>query len=224
MQYSGKLLSRTMLKVIACVSMLADHLCIILFPNAAFTPYIREIIGRIAFPLFAYLICEGFLYTRSRTRYFISVAILAVVSEPLYDMAFSGVWLEFNNQNTVFTLLFGLFMIMLMDKFSMNYSVQIMLIAIFGTAAYFIKIDYSFWGIICIGAYYVMKKMPPYLAAGVAVTSLTVGYNSFGAYLTLIPLFFYDKSRGTMHSALKYAFYAFYPVHLAVLVGIKYFL
>ena len=224
MKYSGKLLSRTMLKVIACVSMLADHLCLILFPDAAFTPYIRETIGRIAFPLFAYLICEGFIHTRSRTRYFITVAILAVVSEPLYDMAFSGVWLEFNNQNTVFTLLFGLFMIMLMDKFSMNYSVQIMLIAIFGTAAYFIRIDYSFWGIICIGAYYVMKKMPPCLAAGVAVTSLTVGYNSFGAYLALIPLFFYDKSRGTMPPALKYAFYVFYPAHLAVLWGIKTFI
>lgn len=221
MSHSGKHLSRFSLKLIACISMLADHICLILFSGAAAAPVIRETIGRIAFPIFAYLIAEGMLHTRSRKRYLISVLILAVVSEPFFDMAMSGVWLEFGSQNTVFTLLIGLVMIMIMDKSGSNYSVQIFIIAIFGTAVWFLHVDYSFWGILTIGAYYLMRTMPAWLAAGVAVTPLTVGYNTFGVYLAMIPLFFYDKSRGTMHPALKYAFYVFYPAHLAALAAVK---
>ena len=224
MDNKRKPLNRIILKLIACISMLADHICAVLFPNAAFSPYIREFIGRIAFPIFAYLIVEGALHTRSRRRYLISVLILAAASEPFFDMAMSGVWLEFESQNTVFTLLIGLVMIMIMDRFGTNYSVQIFIIAIFGTAVWFLKVDYSFWGILPIGAYYLMRTMPAYLAAAVAVTPLTVGYNTFGVYLALIPLFFYDKSRGTMPPALKYSFYAFYPLHLGVLAAVKYLL
>ncbi|MBR3039406.1 MAG: hypothetical protein IKI20_01935 [Lachnospiraceae bacterium] len=104
-----KEVGRSTIKWVAIVTMLIDHIRFTLIPtspqwagilNTAFS-----CIGRIAFPLFAYLLADGFLRTRSRQNYFLRLLIFAFVSEVPYDMMRDGKYLSFSHQNVIFTLL-----------------------------------------------------------------------------------------------------------------------
>ena len=89
------------LHLIAMLSMFIDHAAIILFDNQE----IMRIVGRIAFPIFAFLLVEGFKKTRSRKKYFIRLFILAIISEPVFDYALTGKFVYWFHQNTIFTFI-----------------------------------------------------------------------------------------------------------------------
>ena len=74
--YSEWKLNDTQLKIIACASMLADHICYVLFPYAKAAEIIRATAGRIAFPIYCFLLVEGFLHTKNRIFYCLRLAVL----------------------------------------------------------------------------------------------------------------------------------------------------
>jgi hypothetical protein len=129
-------LSGSGLKIIAMISMLTDHIaaCIIerymdsagialefMTPNGSVNLiyiiyFVMRLIGRLAFPIYIFLLVEGFLHTRSRVKYLVRLLIFALVSEIPFDVAFqlepcevkSGSLFEFTYQNVFFTLALGL--------------------------------------------------------------------------------------------------------------------
>ena len=94
------------LKIIAIVSMLVDHIGLVFFPEVM----MFRIIGRISFPIFAYVLAEGIYYTKDITKYMLRLGIFALLSEIPYDLAVMGSVLEFSHQNVFFTLFFGVLM------------------------------------------------------------------------------------------------------------------
>ena len=102
------------LKVIAVVSMLIDHTSAVILEqisgleNPAF---LMRIIGRLAFPIYCFLLVEGFYHTRSRAKYAGRLFLFALISEVPFDLAFSRRMCDFSSSNVFFTLLFGLLVI-----------------------------------------------------------------------------------------------------------------
>ena len=94
------------LKIIAIVSMLVDHIGLVFFPEVM----MFRIIGRISFPIFAYVLAEGIYYTKDITKYMLRLGIFALLSEIPYDLAVMGSVLEFSHQNVFFTLFFAVLM------------------------------------------------------------------------------------------------------------------
>ena len=94
------------LKMIAMLSILADHIGVVFFPEQI----LFRVIGRLAFPIFAYTLVEGFFYTHDIKKYMCRIGILALLSEIPFDLTVSGKILEFGHQNIFFTLSIGLVM------------------------------------------------------------------------------------------------------------------
>lgn len=212
-----------MLKVLACFCMLVDHVCGILF-HTSYTAYlIRYSIGRLAFPLFAFMLCEGFFHTRNKSKYLLNLLITAVVSECFYDLGFDGQLFYPGKQNTIFTLLLSLIMLMIMEQFRDKFFIQIIIAAAFSAAAHYLRVDYGLWGVAAVAIYYFMYFAPYYISGFCACIPIICGFQTYSVLLVSIPLAFYNGKQGTKNNLIKYGFYLFYPVHLIVLVLIKHF-
>ena len=86
-----KLLSNNTLKIIACIAMLLDHAAVLIFTASRYPnlyPILRSI-GRIAFPIFAFMLAEGCFYTKNKTRHFLVFATFSIIIQLIY-MAFDG--------------------------------------------------------------------------------------------------------------------------------------
>lgn len=225
------------LKMLAIVTMLVDHTGAILFPDQMIFRYI----GRIAFPIFVFLIAEGFCHTRNVRKYELRLLIFALVSEIPFDLAFQGRFLEFTYQNVFFTLFLGLVMLDVICIIRKRVSpvwapiVELAVLVLFMFLAYLFRTDYSAGGVLLIYAFYKLKGKTLWMT----VVLLVVSYICFGpvecpAVLAMIPVFLYNgkrgfgknpvyggQDRGAAGTAVKYAFYLFYPVHLLILYGIS---
>lgn len=102
------------LKVIAVISMLIDHTSAVILeqiPGLENPAFLMRIIGRLAFPIYCFLLVEGFYHTRSRAKYAGRLFLFALISEVPFDLAFSRRMWDFSSNNVFFTLLFGLLVI-----------------------------------------------------------------------------------------------------------------
>lgn len=241
--YSEWKLNDTQLKIIACASMLADHICYVLFPYAKAAEIIRATAGRIAFPIYCFLLVEGFLHTKNRIFYCLRLAVFAALSEVFFDTAFFKSVIDPRHQNVFFTLLLGLLLCCILDKIRMiimekrdnsqkpyivsffGLMLQVLVILGFMVIAYRLKTDYSYRGILAIAAFYFFRFLHPRYSALAGITLMNLPKFSMpGAYLAVIFIDRYDHTLGKITKAGKYAFYAFYPAHLLVLVLLRNFL
>ncbi len=234
-------LSGSDLKIIACISMFADHFAVVFDFSGMTELILRDVIGRLAFPIFAFLLVEGFLHTRNLRRYFFSLLGLGCLSEMLYDLAaFStGIRQEaLVKQNTLFTLslaLLMLFCIRWMEDFlngtkkealpfgkASDYTTVFLIsagiICCFGAAAQVLHLDYGFTGIACIGAMYLFRINTVQSVFWGCVCLNLDFFSVPGAFLSLLPLSRYNGTRGRQN---KWFFYLFYPLHLLFLLGLK---
>lgn len=227
------------LKILASASMLADHICAVFFSSSRIAGFIRGTFGRLAFPIFAFLLIEGFLHSKSRTRMAVRLLIFCLASEVFFDLTFYGCIPYPFYQNVFLTLLIGFIMLSLMEKIKaavmikyeacpknrlfLSYFIsQAAAAVLFGLAAAFLKTDYGFWGIAAIAVFYFMKDLPPRYSSAVSVLILNLpSFGMAGAFLSVIPLDNYNYSRGNITKTGKYAFYIFYPAHLLLLYVIK---
>ncbi len=248
--------SGTALKIIACVIMVVDHAGLaVLNPyinvnvgNMTYEKYVgltellanMRLIGRIAFPIFCFLLVEGFLHTRSFWKYVRNLAIFAVISEPAFDLSLFQRPVYFKYQNVYFTLLIGLLCLgllkLLMErperlfyigkrgrmeevkgKAVPEWLVFLSCIAVVSGSmaiAWFLKTDYSFKGVLVIVLMYLFRRN---IALRLVLGELPLYYEP-AAFFSMIPLFLYNNKRGGLKSAFfKYFFYAFYPLHLTIL-------
>ncbi|MBQ7065827.1 MAG: conjugal transfer protein TraX [Lachnospiraceae bacterium] len=237
-------LSGSTLKIIAMITMLIDHLGAALlyslpgcypqnttplFNGCPFTLYelygtFRNL-GRIAFPIYCFLLVEGFFHTKSKEKYAFRLFLFALISEIPFDLAFNNVFFTFKMQNVFWTLFLGFVCMILLDRQNqiaiqkaqapnVQVSNTLLIIFIFVGLATVFKTDYYGLGIILIAIFYKYHNQ--------LKKACILGYFSFlwepfcfPAFL-LIPL--YNGKKGLN---LKYLFYLFYPLHLLLLYTLR---
>ncbi len=222
-----KILSGSALKVIAVVTMLIDHIASHLLRNgyvlinaAGFrlTLYsAMRIIGRISFPLFAFLLVEGFVHTRSRKRYGMSLFVCAVISELPWNLLHGGKLLC-DSQNVFFTLLLGFLGMCVIEQQKSRPVIQAAALLGIGVLSVLIRSDYSIHGYTFIVLLYILREHE--VLRMFSSFSLQNHWFALGAF---VPISLYNGKRGFIKgNVLKYAFYLFYPVHMFILYLIKY--
>jgi hypothetical protein len=223
------------LRMLAMSSMLLDHIGAAFehsLPGAVYIVF--RTAGRIAMPLFCFLIAEGLFHTRNARKYLLRLLMLALVSEVPFDRLFLGEWLEFGHQNVGFTLLLGLLGILLFDTFAARGQKAAALTAILaaGCAAWLLRSDYTVYGVYYIFIFYIFRGNK--LARAVALTGgvLLLSFShldvstkfslvSLAAVLAVVPITLYNGERGLGGRAAQGVFYAFYPVHLLILYAVR---
>ena len=207
-------LSQEWLKVIACVTMLMDHIGAAFFPWALWW----RIVGRMAFPIYCFLLAEGLARTRNMKRYGIRLAIGAVLAEIPFDLLFFG-GLTLAHQSVMVTLLIGYFMVLWMRRFPRW---KLFALCICAMAAELLCTDYGALGVMIIGLFVLTRDMEHHLlfqTLGLLVLNWALnGYwVQMLAVTAMIPIAFYNGTKSSHSKAVQRVFYLFYPVHMLVL-------
>lgn len=218
-------LSSSALKLIALLSMTLDHIAYYCGVSGLAYEVMRSI-GRIAFPVFAFLLVEGYIHTHSKQRYFLSLVVFALISQVPW-------WLlnRDSSLNVFFTLALGLVVLQVIDTLQSlrpitttthlwklpSFIATVVAIATICALATYLDVDYTYRGILLIVLFRLLRGNYPLLA--LFSLPLMYVYGITGYLLALAVLAIYNHRRGFIPqgSAWKYAFYAYYPVHLTVL-------
>ena len=220
------------LKRIAMCCMFMDHFAAVFLKQAvlltasevcSISYWLMSGIGRIAFPIYSFLLVEGFLRTRNVGNYVLRLGLCGLGSEIPYDLAFSGRIIDWHSQNVLFTLFLGLMALMLIRRLNngreepVRRSVVVMIMAgifLLAVFAEFSRCDYGAIGVFLIISMYLFRKQETWrdLVSGM----LLVVLNPFEAAAAVaIPLIHrYNGERGKQS---KYGMYLFYPGHLLLL-------
>ena len=221
-----RILSGSALKLIAMVSMVVDHSALFLLKNqlvlsqSLFSWHGREItwyylmrcFGRLAFPIFAFLIVEGFIHTHDRLKYGRNLLIFALISEIPWALLHNG--FHMFGHNVIFTLLWGFLGLCAIDRFRDDWRrIGLILIAMLGVAFVF-RADYGGPGFAFIILLYALRR---HLALQ-ALVGCCILPMKWVAGLAFIPIGMYNGERGFIRGQVgKYLFYIFYPAHLLLL-------
>lgn len=218
------------LKLIAACAMLIDHTAHMFFPSEI---YLR-CIGRLAFPIFAFMVAIGYSKTRNVKKYILRMFIFALIAQVPYTFMLG----DFENIpfNVIFTLLFGLISIYAIDRGKPLIAISVpILLALF---AEFGGFDHSAFGVFMVIAFYYTKDLKILRSITATILILlftatylfTIGLNSFIWIIILFYLFaipvinLYNEKKGISNAFTKWFFYVFYTGHILILVLIKYFL
>lgn len=239
-------LTGSTLKLIAIITMFIDHIGAILLENGLLLQVsdsvlagnsfdflvadyhfwsnfnlVLRLIGRLAFPLFCFLLVEGFLHTKNVKKYALRLGLFALISEVPFDLAVYNSFFDLHSQNVFFTLLLGLLVLWGLQYFKENLPVTMMplryLAAITGMlAAHFLQTDYAAFGVLLIVLLYELRENRKWQCIGGALLTL---FKSYTAPLAFLFAYYYNGERGKQLP--KYVFYAFYPAHLLLLYFIR---
>ena len=210
-------MSTFILKIIAAIAMTIDHAGLLLFGDETW----MRAVGRLAFPLFAYFIAEGFRYTRNRRRYFFGILALGTFCQIVCEIFSPGeVW------NVLLTFSLSIALLYLLDRskedarFLAAFGGGLILVFCFTK---YIPVDYGFFGVLLPLFPALFEKKWARLGAfaiGLAVLCADSHPLQWISLSSLVLLALYNGKPGKYK--LKYFFYIFYPLHLAVLWGIRY--
>lgn len=211
------------LKLIAAAAMLIDHTGIVLLRDSIFY-WLCRAIGRLSFPLYCFLLAEGFMYTRDGRRYAKLLLLFALLSEIPFDLALCGkIWYA-GSQNVYVTLFLGVCMMASLDRLRESEWKRLAAVGVFCAAAEAVRCDYGAAGMILIGAfYYACCRREPAGWAAAGATALLLSQRYLGSgILSLLFIRFYRGERGRIQ--YKYAWYGLYPLHLLILYGLSLFM
>ncbi len=212
------------LKVLAIICMIIDHAGCIIFYNSPYYLLFRSI-GRLCFPIMAFLLSEGFIYTRNVRKYFYRLGAFVLISEPIFDFAFYSDWTYWGYQNIFFTLFLGLLTLKVWkDIFPRSAIIAAAIVSLIVIFAEFLHTDYGSSGVLFIFICYIAKERYPQkkvvlntiIFIGTVLLSLScfVSASTFPQLFYLVatlPLAFYN---GELGKKLTYFFYSIYPLHL----------
>lgn len=213
------------LKYVAIITMLIDHIGAFILEDVygiSSTIYIlSRSLGRIAFPIFAFLLVEGFKKTKNIKKYFINLLIFAFISEIPFDLVHNGTIFDPSHQNIFFTLLAGLIMLILIDRIrikreNIKIITEIFIVTLFSLLSMIFRFDYSFFAPLVFYSYYKFydnKKMR-FLGSELALYFEALSF----VHISNILIYFYNGERGRQN---KYFFYLFYPLHLLIIYFLK---
>ena len=215
------LLERGLLPIIAS-SVLAGHSFEYLPTNYETWYYINfllRLIGRISFPIYCFLLVEGFLHTKNVKKYAFRLGLFAFISEVPFDLALHGEFFNFSTQNIFFTLFLGLCTLCAMKALENLPPQQApfrILVALTGMIlAQFLQTDYSAFGVLLIVLLYLLKDNQKKQCIVGAISTLW----EYTAPFAFLFTYHYNGERGKQLP--KAFFYSFYPIHLILLFTIK---
>ena len=219
-------LSGSALKVIAVLSMVADHSAYYFLEENTVAYGVMRCFGRIAFPVFALLVAEGYAHTRNRMRYFLSLLAFAAISEvPWYLLNGAD-----GTHNVMFTLAFGVAAMAAFDRLKGHKTVAFVTILLAATVSAILGLDYGWRGILMIFLFHLFGSLyNRQWSNSQSVRLLQLAftfpfmahYGITGALMACSIIFLYDGTRGFIKGNLaKYGFYAFYPLHLLLIWGL----
>ena len=220
-------MSAFVLKIIAIITMFIDHIGYI-FSDGKLSNF--NVIGRIAFPIFAFQISEGYVHTKDLKKYFFRLFLFALVSQipfMLFEKSFDDKY----SLNVFFTLFIGLLAIFIYDKCKYKFLGIIAAIAL-GVFAQYINTDYGAYGIAIIFIFYIFKNnyinttIFFMIATATKYASPLYKTNMHPTVLklyigTCIPIILINLYNGKKGKDMKYFFYLFYPIHLLLLFGLN---
>ncbi|WP_019228211.1 TraX family protein [Sedimentibacter sp. B4] len=203
------------LKAVALATMIIDHYGAIFHSGEN----IYRIIGRIAFPVYCFLLVEGYFHTSNVKKYGKRLLLFAFISEIPFDLAFYGS-VGFAHQNIFFTLFIGLAAIYFLEKKEQKYNFdKSLVIAAAGILAMVLSVDYSIMGVIYILSFYFTrnfskKRQLLYMAGIMLFINLMSSPLQQFSLLALPFIYFYNGEPGLNNKFLQILFYAAYPLHL----------
>ncbi len=198
------------LKLLAVSSMFCDHLGKAFFPQHIWL----NAWGRLAFPLFAFLLVEGFFHTKDVKRYLFRLGLFALISEIPYDLFSRRAWFSLETQNVFWTLFLGI-LILYLYQYLTDSGIRIPAILGILILSFFLRADYGPVGLAVIFVFYYFHKRPACKYALFSIFMIFMGnVVQLAAIAAVLPMALYNGRRGI---SCKYFFYIFYPGHLAVL-------
>lgn len=231
------------LKLIAIICMTIDHIGLCFgttYKNGSYflsgfmsheTYSLLRIIGRIAFPIFCYLIVEGLIYTKDIINYAVRLFVFALISQIPFSLMTRRAPLDFSlNLNVYFTLFLGLITIATIDYARQQRKRGILNTPIFliisfviilcsTTFADSINTDYAGFGIIIIVIFYAFRDKPLLISLGLLIAILLMSNDTeLYALIALVPIILHNHSKGP---SMKYVFYSYYPAHMLILYFIS---
>ena len=215
----GKLTSNQ-LKLLAMLTMTLDHIGVQMFPGVLWL----RIVGRLAFPIYAYMIAEGCAHTRNRRKYLLQMAGLALLCQLVYFFAMGSLF-----QCILVTFTLSILLIYACDTGSRPLTALALLGVAFVTVALprllpgtDFAIDYGFFGVLVPVAAYLgetRREKLLFTAGALVVLAWLVGGIQWYSLAALLPLALYGGQRGKRR--MKWLFYLYYPLHLAAIYGIS---
>ena len=215
--------SSAILQLLAIVSMIIDHVGYYFFPSVD----IFRIIGRLAFPLFAFGIAEGLIHTHSRKKYLFRLTLVGIISQIviiLLNLAFN----DNAGLNIFFTLITGFISVIIIEKKPFLWPVVLFLAAL----AEVLGSDYGAVGVGLILAFYFIQKhfkankplRLVFLTVSIILTAITLvtfqpWQINYYAMLAIPPILLYNGKKGKRLPA--YLNYAVYPAHLLIILAIQ---
>lgn len=213
-------LTSNQLKLLAMLTMTLDHIGVQMFPGVLWL----RIVGRLAFPIYAYMIAEGCAHTRNRRKYLLQMAGLALLCQLVYFFAMGSLF-----QCILVTFTLSILLIYAYDTGSRLLTALALLGVAFVTVALprllpatDFAIDYGFFGVLVPVAAYLGKTRREKLlftAGALVALAWSVGDIQWYSLAALLPLALYSGQRGKRR--MKWLFYLYYPLHLAAIYGIS---
>ena len=237
MKNKWKLLDVNALKIIAVVLMMLDHLWASVIPGNRW----MTMLGRSAFPIFAFMVAEGYMHTSDVKKYMKRLFVFALISEIPFNLFYIGAPIFPFHQNVMFTLLYGLLILYQLGKLKESNDIKsrikcMAVIMLLLLASVITFPDYGIRGVLTVVAFYLCRYLPftnlwqlvSLILLNIVgfkgeMIPLTFGENSFEfplqgfAVFAILPIWLYNGTKGKKSKILQYAFYLFYPVHMLVL-------
>ena len=219
-KFSG--LTGNQLKLIALISMTCDHVGLQLFPDVL----LLRIIGRLALPIFAYMIAEGCRYTRNRKKYLLRMASLAALCQVVYFFAMGSLY-----QCILVTFSLSLCLIYALDELQAHPGTKTRIIALGMLVAVFVlcvvlpdflpgfEIDYGLMGVLLPVLIYFGRPAHHFLLAGLILLCFSYGGLQWWSLAAIPLLSVYNEQRGKYN--IGRLFYIYYPLHLVVIYGLS---
>ncbi len=216
-------LSGNFLKIIALITMTVDHVGLELFDNML----IMRIIGRIAFPIFAYMIAEGCTYTRNRRKHLLTIALLAFLCQAVYFVAMNSLYqcilvtfslsvaLIYSIDNAIKNKTFISVIVCVLTVSLVAYTALVLPVTLSKTDY---GIDYGIFGVLLPVLVYFARTKEMKLAAftvGLSLVCYDFGGIQWYSLLTVPLIALYNGKRGRLK--LKNLFYIYYPLHLVII-------
>ena len=237
----GKMdLSAAALHILAMAFMLMDHLWATLLPAQEWL----TCVGRIAFPIFAFMAVEGYFHTHNLKKYLLRMLIFAVISEVPFDLMYGGTWFYPVHQNVIWTLMMGLVGIHLMETVRKKKSIFVyilvsaIVVIVGGLLGTLSMVDYYGIGVLTVFIFYFFRGRKWWCLLGQMLALYWVNVELLGglmypirlfgmefelcqqglALLALLPIWLYRGRQGYHSKPFQYFCYAFYPIHMLVIV------
>lgn len=225
-------MSMFQIKILAAALMVIDHIGAFLFPDI----YVLRMVGRISFILFAWLIANGAIYTKNNRSYLERLLAFGCISQIPYTLIMRLIVPEFWELNIFFTLAFGLITILAVKKFQRPpITIPLVLLGVFMIEQLIGRVTYGVYGVLVIVLCYLFYRnirlllfsqtlaiavfylLPLYVSGKTLTTLFETHSVSLVQPLGLLAIPIIASYNGQLGPKMKWAFYAFYPIHFVVL-------